>query len=1385
MTEFVPGFIIASTKANDLHGDFCAHTLFVDISGFTALTRELMTHGMEGAEVLSNIINDTFSPAIDAIYRNGGFVSSFAGDAFTAIFKDVAAEYALSAAFAVLDVFKQHPAVVTKYGTYKLAAKIGLSSGPVEYGILDAGVQTTYYFKGEAIDNCAAAEHQAATMQIVADSGFLAHLSQQVPRQHMVESWYALQPAPLTLPEMVLPEQRGYPDMDKQFMPKAIRDFKGKGEFRQVSTCFINFQETGNLQPAIKQVMRQCHAYGGYFNRVDFGDKGPVMLVLFGAPIGKEKQYQRAAEFVLSLRSIAGLHFRAGITTGIAFAGFIGSDRRREYTALGEAVNLAARLMTTAPWDEVRVGEKLARKLSARYILQSEADHRFKGFGKKVRLFTLLKKIPHAGALAYQGAFIGRQKEMEHLQELIRPIYDNRFAGFVYIDGPAGIGKSRFMQAFISRVKKATFFLLPCDGILRQAFNPFSHFFKRYFEQEETNTKEQNKDRFQAKYRALIDRTPDREIKEELLRTESVVGALVGLEWQDSLYSQLDPKGRHENTMFAVKNLIKACSLHTPLVLAVEDAHWIDADSRELLDVLMRNIDTYPICVIAVCRPRDDGSPVLLHQTKRISTHRLALSAFDRQKMSRLLRDMLHAEKIPCETEGFVWKKSNGNPFFVEQLVMYLSENALLDGEHRLTQQAHSIPASLNQIIIARIDRLSASLKECVKAASVLGREFALQVLRKMLLAKSIIDDTGNFEDNLQAGYRQQIWQKLTELSCIFKHALIRDAAYGIQLKSRLRALHDLAGSIIEDLHADAITEHYQTLAEHFHKAENREKAVLYLDQAAKQAQKLYQNETALMNYNRLLTYFDSSRDFEKIAGIMNNQCGVLERAGKWQAALENARKTLSLAKRTNNIQLVVRCMNTLANILRRAGNIKDSESILIESIHHANQINDKSGLTIALLHMGNVLYLKGEYSRAMARYKESRRIAKENGDQNSVLTAVGNMGTVFQNQGNSEKAIACYKQALTIADTLNLKHLAASYFGNLGNIHEQHGGLTQSMTCFNRQLEICKTIGDKHGLGIAYGNIGNIHKDQGRYAKAMDFYHKSLSMKEETGNTLGVALTLGNMGNVYRQKGNITAAMELYQQQLAIFEDMGHKKGMNIAFSNIGTIYAEQGEFDRAIQSFTKQLAICGEIGNKVWTVSALGNIGVIYKYRGDYRQAMTHYTKALALSEALGNKLETAVISGNMGMIHQLLGDFAKALSCYDRTIEIARAMEYRYHLCYYLFCKADLFFEIGKVKKARSTNDEALHIADAVGRQDIQFKAKILQFKLDNDPNRLAGMLENTNLVQEQKATIHYEVWKMTGNRENRHEAIILYQQLLQKTPKQDYKDRLNALEESANP
>ncbi|MFP4394994.1 MAG: AAA family ATPase [Anaerolineales bacterium] len=797
MRNLIPHFIVEQFAQGAIHGSFSAATMFVDVFGFTQITEALMQYQKDGAEILTDALNRVFGPLVARVYERGGMITTFAGDAFTAVFpleneaedaSDIALRLA-QMAFDIQDFFARHGALTTKYGEFTLGVKVGLGLGEASWGIVGEEGRYTYFFRGPAIDAATGAEHHAGQGDIVASASIWPHLT-AVTRAETRDGHHILRE--IAPPDHVALEAPASapPAQDREtltpFVLGAALDMVASGaraEFRQVANVFISFdlpkspaQAEATLDAFVSQVMSMALAYGGYFNKLDFGDKGAVMLILFGAPVGHENDVERAANFLLTLRELtsdaafAGLRWRAGLSYGMAYAGILGGEARCEYTAIANVVNFASRLMSRAQWGQILVSEAGTNLPNIDVVHIGDFD--YKGFAAPRPTYQLLQRAIHTEGF-FEQPLVGRGRELQRLLAAAEPLFTGQCAGVAYIYGEAGIGKSHLayvLRQELQRHHPIKAFLGQTDQILRQAFNPFTYFFKRYFDQSPEASSDENKARFTARLDRLIARLRSlsgdevtgsqapHALAEELDRTRSVLGALLGLYWPDSLYESLDGNLRYQNILMAIKSLLLAESCFQPILLKIEDLQWLDEASSEVLTVLFRTLPPAPIFVVVTSRYQDDGGKPTLtlpETTPVISVDLNALAVAD----LRQLAEALLGGPVSDDWVELLAQRTQANPFFAQQFLYYFRENDLLTrtSQGAWTMKAQipaDMPTTINAILIARIDRLAQEVKDVVKAAAILGREFDDRVLAQMLAS--------DVSSEVKVAEQEQIWSPVS-----------------------------------------------------------------------------------------------------------------------------------------------------------------------------------------------------------------------------------------------------------------------------------------------------------------------------------------------------------------------------------------------------------------------------------------------------------------------------------------------------------------------------------------------------------------------------------------------------------------------------------------------
>ncbi|MFN2123574.1 MAG: AAA family ATPase, partial [Candidatus Promineifilaceae bacterium] len=682
-----------------------------------------MEHGQYGAEILAVVMRAVFTPLIHSVFEQNGFITGFAGDAFTAVFpKEANQALPQIRALAAARQIQQHMAdnihQETRFGLFEFSAKIGLALGESTWGIISSedGQQATYFFSGSAIDGCAQAETYGFAGEIVAGDTFYEAVREWSAAEQVQDYWRIKHiEGPLPTPDLV-----GKPpvniDLASRFVPRILLEREIEGEFRQILNLFIGLQGTPTreeLNTFMQDLFRLQNRYGGFLNRIDFGDKGCHLLLFWGAPLSHEYDLAHVLDFILALEGGSKIQLRAGITYRIAHAGMIGSELAEEYTCYGRGVNLAARFMTSAGWGEIWLDGETAQRASAEFEVRSIGAKTLKGFAEEQEVYRLQGRRIKYGSRFEDKPLVGRQQELEGLREAIQPIFNGRFGGSAAVIGEAGVGKSRLVDALYASYleqEQAAVFFCQADELLRQSLNPFRYFLLRYFNHTPMDDDDANKQHFEQKFEDLLEATIDPVLREELLRARSFLGHLIGLSWTDSLYEQLDPELRFENTLSGLKAFFKAESLRRPLILHLEDAHWWDSDSQTFLNRLTRNVANNPF--VLVITSREELLEGLFEPA--VPQVEIQLLPLGQESVAELAEDIVGHLPSPALV-NLLQERTQGNPFFVEQILLYLQAHGLLEkveaDSARTLPGDPSIPTDVRAVLTARLDRLPFDIK--------------------------------------------------------------------------------------------------------------------------------------------------------------------------------------------------------------------------------------------------------------------------------------------------------------------------------------------------------------------------------------------------------------------------------------------------------------------------------------------------------------------------------------------------------------------------------------------------------------------------------------------------------------------------------------------------
>jgi class 3 adenylate cyclase/tetratricopeptide (TPR) repeat protein len=850
-----------------------AAVLFSDISGFTALTERLARRGARGAEDVKEVINGCFGPLIDLIARHGGEVEKFAGDATVAIWPaDSEAELPqaiLCAAQCCLEI-QQELDGLQMGEDFQLRLRLALTAGSAwlaTTGGVDGRWETLV--TGDALQQITPAIRQAAPGDIVISPEAWDLVRSQAVGELLEEGCLRLddlrprQP-PRPAAEIALGEEAV--EALRSFVPNSVqsRFLAGQtgwlAEFRRVSVLFVRFgnfelksgESLDRLHRAFRGIQGAIYHFGGSVNQLVTDEKGNCVVAAWGLP---SRHYDdnavRAVRAALEIgETLAELEVDGslGLATGQIFTGPRGNDRRRDYAMIGNAVNLAARLMQSA--GAGILSDLATRQAAAKEIVFDRLEPILvKGRSSPVDIFrpvALEKRLSKR-----RDETFGRDGEKEILASRLTELLQGQ-GSTVLIEGEPGIGKSHLMMDFLERAKERGVQVLlgAGDAIERaSAFHCWRPVFDQLFGFDELPDAE-------SKRRRYFERLPAEEHERAPLLDPILPFDLA----ETAATAGLTVKGRAEARRELLAGILRRAAAAGPLVISIEDAHWLDSASWDLLETVHREA-LGPMLLIGTRFLREQE---ISTECRRLLEHphleRLQLEALQPSASVELVCRVLDVDALPEVVSRLVLERAEGNPLFTEELVYSLRDRGLIlieNGSCRLAAesasfQALSLPDSAQGVVTSRIDILEPRQQLTLKVASVMGRRFDPEILADVhpiaedrrqipahLAALAGLDLIQPTLDDADAGYR-------------FKHSITQEAAYELLPFAQRRELHRSV-AVWHEEHRHEDDSVFALLAHHWTQAEVPVKALEYLEKAGRQAERSYAYEEVARFFEKAL----------------------------------------------------------------------------------------------------------------------------------------------------------------------------------------------------------------------------------------------------------------------------------------------------------------------------------------------------------------------------------------------------------------------------------------------------------------------------------------------------------------------------------------------------
>src|SRR5438132_10261531 len=620
------------------------------------------------------------------------------------------------------------------------------------------------------------------------------------------------------------------------------------------------------MDRAFEVILNAVHRYEGTINQF----LGDGVMALFGAPIAHEDHANRALSAALAIqrqltpladevRRIHGVEFqmRMGINTGFVVVGAIGKDLRMDYTAVGDTTNLAARLLGLAKPGQIVVGRRTQHLRDGFFVFEDLGEFQVKGKAEPVRAYAVMSEISGRTRLEVSRErgltpLVGREREISSLTG----IYGRAARGegaIALLTGEPGVGKSRLLHEFMSRLDGAGALELEttCVSYGRaMAYRPIVELLRRYLGVSDGSSAEVVRSRFAEELQFLALEGDEQAI---------LLAHFLGVSAPQEFLNRLTGPQLKERTLGVLRDVVLRASESAPLVVIVEHIHWVDPSSEEFLARLAEALPGHHILLVLTTRP-GYAAPWLAPPLAETITVE-GLGAGDVRGM---VQTLLAAEEVSQQLFRILAEKSEGNPLYVEEILRQLKETGgivVAGGAARLRSPDVTVPATIHDIIAARIDRLAEPHKQTLQGAAVVGRHFGISLLSRIL---EVVPEqvAGRLRELHGLDFVFPSAQE-PELMYSFKHALTQDVVYAGVLERRRRHHHAAAGHGLEELYAGRIDDVVELIAYHYGRSADAEQAVDYAIRAGEKAQRRWANTEALEYFDDALKRVSTMPDSE------------------------------------------------------------------------------------------------------------------------------------------------------------------------------------------------------------------------------------------------------------------------------------------------------------------------------------------------------------------------------------------------------------------------------------------------------------------------------------------------------------------------------------------
>jgi class 3 adenylate cyclase/tetratricopeptide (TPR) repeat protein len=1061
-------------------------------------------------------------------------------------------------------------------------------------------------------------------------------------------------------------------DKIQRYLPKGLtekilsqRD-RIEGERKQVTVMFCDMEGFTQLSEKLGSedaysimddvyeiLIHKVHDYEGTVNEMT----GDGIMALFGAPIALEDAPQRAIRSAYSIHremvkfndkmkqereSIPPLKMRIGIHSGPVVVGTLGNDLRVEFKAVGDTVNLASRMEGLAEPGTTYVTGDTFRLTEGLFRFEALGKKEVKGKKEPTKIYRVVApstKRTRFDVSAERGLtpLVGRERELELLLNGFERAKGGRGQAFS-IMAEAGVGKSRLLYEFRKAVanENVTFLEGKCLSYSRGvAYHPIIDVLKSNFDVGAEDGDSEIREKFKSGLKIL---------GEDEASTLPYLLELFSVKESGIDKIPMSPDEKKHRIIEAVKGITIKGSEIRPLIIAFEDLHWIDKSSEDYLKGLLDSISGARVFLIFTYRPE------FVHIWGGRSYHsQVNLNRLSNQESLLMVSQLLGTDDLGRELEELILEKTEGVPFFIEEFIKSLKDLNIIkkkDSKYRLAKevQAVSVPSTIQDVIMARVDSLPEGAKEVLQTGSVIEREFVYELLKVVagLPENELLSHLSVLKD-AELLYERGIYPQSTY---IFKHALTQVVAYDSLLVKRREELHRLIGQTIEDLYPDRIAEQYEVLAHHFAQGKEWIKALEYFCKAGEKAAQTFANREAIAHYDQALetahrlgdamdtkttmaihqakaslyyalSDFKRSRDegeralaLARKAGDRVNEAVALVGMGwavlyahDFDRAIAHTRQAIAIAETVEDNTILAGGHTITAMLYGVTARLDRSEEELGKALIISRKAGDARHQAISLWFTGYLKNWKGEFAEASHLQSEGLRIAREHNLLMPFLYSLQGYGLALTGKGDYDEALAVLREGLALAEKVGAEVRHLRFLNTLAWLYSECGDLDRAFELNQRSAEGARKRGDPETIANAEINLGDLFLAQSDFAlaqKCLDGVYRLVN-DPATSDWMKWRYSMrlfASYGKLWLARKDIAKAKNNADQCLEIASRTNSQKYLVKGWRLKGEIALLKKQTNEAEDAFRQALAIAKAIGNptQLWeTYLTVGHSGAV----------------------------------------------------------------------------------------------------------------------------------------------------------------------------------------------